>query len=153
MPPALAELLEVFELIEDRSERIQLLIDTADRYRLVPAEVATPPYDESHRVPNCESEAFAWAVASTDAADALDFHFAVENPQGISAMAMAAILQETCSGAPLEQVAGLSSDIPLQLFGRELSFGKNMGLMGMVSMVANYARKAQKKTEEELKKN
>ena len=144
MPEALAELLDVFELIDDRAERIQLLIDTADRYERVPEEIAQPPYDEAHRVPNCESEAFAWAVASQGGAGGtLDFHFAVDNPQGISAMAMAAILQETCSGAPLDQVAGLSSDIPLKLFGRELSFGKNMGLMGMVSMVANYARKAQ----------
>ena len=148
MPDALAELLDVFELIDDRAERIQLLIDTADRYQRVPEEIAAPPFDEANRVPNCESEAFAWAVGLQDASAerSLDFYFAVDNPQGISAMAMAAILQETCSGAPLEQVAGLSSDIPLKLFGRELSFGKNMGLMGMVSMVANYARKAQQES-------
>ena len=54
---------------------------------------------------------------------------------------MAAILRETASGAPLEQVVAIPDDIPLTLFGRELSMGKNMGLMAMIAMVKNEARK------------
>ncbi len=44
--------------------------------------------------------------------------------------------------APLEEVAALSSDVVYDVFGRELSMGKSMGLMGMVSMVQNSAKKA-----------
>ena len=72
----------------------------------------------------------------------LAYHFAVENPQGISAMALAVILQDTLSGAPLEQVAQVPGEIVYDLFGRDLSMGKSMGLMGMVNMVTATARHA-----------
>ena len=72
---------------------------------------------------------------------ALDFHFAVENPQGISAKAMAVILGDTLSGEPPEQVAEVPTDIVYRVFGRELSMGKSMGLMSMVGMVANLAKR------------
>jgi len=138
-PVKLRELVDLFELLEDRSDRIQTLIDTADRFREVPAEIATRPFDDKHKVPACESEAFVWASERSDGR--LDFHFAVENPQGISARAMAVILGETASGAPLEEVLAIPEDVPLQLFGRELSMGKNMGLMAMIAMVRNEAKK------------
>jgi cysteine desulfuration protein SufE len=65
----------------------------------------------------------------------------VENPQGISAKAMAVILDETLSGAPPEQVAEVSPEIVYQVFGRELSMGKSMGLMSMVGMVSALAKR------------
>ena len=71
----------------------------------------------------------------------LDFHFAVENPQGISAKAMAVILGDALSGAPAGQVAEVPQDIVYRVFGPELSMGKSMGLMSMVGMVAALARK------------
>ena len=45
------------------------------------------------------------------------------------------ILDETCSGALPEQVAAIPRDIIYRLFGRELSMGKSMGLMGIIDMV------------------
>ena len=39
-------------------------------------------------------------------------------------------------------VATLSGDVVYEIFGRELSMGKSMGLMGMVAMVQNSAKKA-----------
>jgi cysteine desulfuration protein SufE len=53
---------------------------------------------------------------------------------------MAVILDENLSGRPLTELAGLSGDLPLEIFGRELSLGKNMGLTGMVGMVRAAAR-------------
>jgi cysteine desulfuration protein SufE len=38
-------------------------------------------------------------------------------------------------------VAEVPSDIVYNVFGRELSMGKSMGLMGMVGMVAKLAKK------------
>lgn len=128
--------------MEERSERIQALIDTADRFVEVPPEIAERPFDEARKVPACESEAFVWALPRPDGT--LDFHFAVDNPQGISAKAMAAILQETASGAPLEEVAQIPEDVPMTLFGRELSMGKNMGLMAMIAIVRTEAKRASK---------
>ena len=139
LPEKLARTLEMLSMVSDRGERIQLLIDIADRFRDVPPEIARRPFAEENRVPACESEAFAWAKPRPDGT--LDFHFAVENPQGISARAMAVLLGDTLSGAPLEQVAAVPQDIVYQVFGRELSMGKSMGLMAMVSMVSNSAKK------------
>ncbi len=141
IPERLADKLDALSLVPDRAERIQILIDTAERFQEVPPEIATRPFPEDHRVPACESEAFVWAQRRPDGR--LDFHFAVENPQGISAKAMAVILKDSLSGQPLEQVAAVPADIVYQVFGNELSMGKSMGLMGMVGMVTTLAKKAQ----------
>jgi cysteine desulfuration protein SufE len=139
IPEKLARTLGTLGMITDRGERIQLLIDIADRFREVPPRIARRPFSEENRVPACESEAYVWAETRPDGA--LDFHFAVENPQGISARAMAVLLGDSLSGAPPEQVAAVPQDIVYQVFGNELSMGKSMGLMGMVSMVNNLAKK------------
>ena len=137
-PQQLAEMADFLES-QERSERIEFLIEFAERFHTVPERVAIRPFQEKNKVPACESEAYAWAEEQSDAT--LKFHFAVENPQGISAMAMAVILGETLSGAPVAEVSRVPTDIIYQIFGRELSMGKSMGLMGMVSMVQNYAKK------------
>ncbi len=137
-PPKLAELVDTLGLLPDRMARIDLLIGVADRFCEVPERIARRPFAKDHQVPACESEAYLWAE-KTDG-DGLKFHFAVENPQGISARAMAVILDEGLSGAPLEEVAGVSTDVVYDVFGRELSMGKSMGLMGMVTMIQNSAR-------------
>jgi cysteine desulfuration protein SufE len=141
IPAKLDALIADFATITDRNERVELLIEYADRFKSakVPAEIATLPYDESHRVPACESEAFVWAVDQPDGT--LKYYFDVLNPQGLSAMAMAVILDETVSGAPLDQVASFPNEIVWTLFGREISMGKGAGLMGIISMVQNEARR------------
>lgn len=140
IPERLARTLELLSSIGDRNERIQTLIDVADRFREVPARIATRPYPEEHRVAACESEAYVWSEERPDGT--LDFHFAVQNPQGISAKALAVLLGESLSGAPLEQVVAVPCDIADTVFGGELSMGKAMGLMGMVGMVREMARQA-----------
>jgi len=138
VPEKLNDTLESLDLIADRSERIQTLIDISSRFEEVPPRLARRPFPEENKVPACESEAYVFGEVRPDGT--LDFHFAVENPQGISAKAMAVLL-DTLSGAPPEQVAEIDQDIVYRVFGRELSMGKSMGLMGMVSMVKNMARK------------
>src|SRR5690242_13414969 len=122
-PEKLAEVVEDFQSITDRAERTDYLIETADRFdeARVPAEIATNPYPESHRVPSCESEAFVWAGDQPDGP--LKYYFGVLNPQGLSAMAMSVILDETLSGQPLEKVANVSTDIVFKIFGNEISMG------------------------------
>jgi len=139
VPAKLTDTLETLEMVPDRSERIQLLIDIAGRFEEVPPRLARRPFAKEHQVPACESEAYVFTEPRPDGT--LDFHFAVENPQGISAKAMAVILGDALSGTPPEQVAEVSQDIVYQVFGRELSMGKSMGLMSMVGMVAALAKK------------
>ncbi len=140
-PPQLAELIDEFAAITDRSERAELLIEIADRFqgvKVIP-EIATQPYDESHRVPACESEAFVWAQSQPDGT--VRYYFDVLNPQGLSAMAMAVILGEALNGQPASAGAELPSEIVFQIFGKEISMGKGAGLMGILNMVQAYARR------------
>jgi len=139
LPPKLRGFLDTLALFDDRADRIQLLIDVADRFQEVPTEVATRPFDPSHEVQHCESGAFVW-VESGD--DGLHYHFAVENPQGISAKAMAVILKESLDGQPLEAALTVPQDLPYEIFGKELSMGKSMGLTSLVALTQKHARLA-----------
>ena len=132
LPSRLQELMDDLSELEDRQERFMVLIDFADRFTEVTPDIAERPFPEQHRVQRCESQAFVWA--EQDSSNKVKFHFAVENPQGISAKAMAVILDETLSGEPPEAISGVTSDIVLKIFGRELSMGKGQGLMGMVEL-------------------
>lgn len=140
-PEKLTELIEDFSTITDRNERAEYLIEIADRFpnTRVPSAIATKPYPEENHVTFCESDAYVWAIDNPDGT--LKYYFDVLNPQGLSAMAISVILDETCSGQPLEQVASVQSDIIFNLFGREVSMGKGQGLMGIVNMVQYEAKK------------
>ncbi|MBK6319292.1 MAG: SufE family protein [Dehalococcoidia bacterium] len=137
MPPDLERLLEDFKLAE-RSERIDMLIEYADRFEEVPGHIASRPFPEDHHVQKCESEAYVWAEDQPDGT--LKYYFAVENPQGISAKAWSVIMDETLSGQPLEVVAATPSDIVFTVFGKEVSMGKGMGLMGITDLTTAFAR-------------
>jgi sulfur transfer protein SufE len=121
----------------ERARRVQMLIDLGETYRVVPPEIASPPYPEDRKVPACESDAHVWAV---DQDGALKYYFSVGNPQGVSAMATAAIIDRTCSGAPLDQIVAIPNDIVFEIFGGELSVAKNMGLTNMLAMCKHEAK-------------
>jgi cysteine desulfuration protein SufE len=125
--------------VYDRNERSEMLIDYAGRFAEVSPAIANRPFPEEHRAPRCESDAFVWAQDLPDGT--LKFHFAVENPQGLSAKAWAAIMDETLSGRPLTEVARVSADTIFDIFGRDLSMGKGQGLVGMLDMVHHEAKK------------
>ena len=142
VPGALRDVLDAFALVDDPVDRANLLISFADRFTPVPAEVATPPYPKDHLVPYCESEAYVWLVLQHDGTATL--HFAVENPSGISAKALASILASTLSGLTPEAIEQVSPDIVEQIFRQNISMGKGMGLMAMVQAVQALARRARR---------
>lgn len=138
LPAPLHDVLDTFADV-DRGLRAELLIEYADAFTAVPEAIARRPYPEASRAPRCESEAFVFATDRTDGT--FDLHFAVENPQGLSAKAWAVILDETLSGQPLEQVARVPQEVVFQVFGRDLSMGKGQGLLGMLEVVQHEARR------------
>lgn len=142
LPERLRDTLELLDLMPERGDRIQALISFSDRFREVPDEIASRPFPEEHRVQGCESQAFVWMqpLAEGDS-DGLTFHFAVENPQGVSAMSLAVILKEALDGQPATTAAAVPCDVVYEIYGRELSMGKSMGLMGMVNAVRSLARR------------
>lgn len=137
MPAPLAALAAEFERM-DRGLRAETLIEYADQFEEVAPEIAKRPFPEANQAPRCESEAYVFATDRPDGT--LDFHFAVENPQGLSAKAWAVIVGETLSGQPLEQVAATPQDVIFRVFGRDLSMGKGQGLIGMLELVQHAAR-------------
>ena len=115
------------------------MIDFADRFEEVSPEVATRPFSEANHVQRCESEAYVFTTPHPDGG--VKYHFAVENPQGISAKAMAVILDETISGETPDVIAGVPTDLVYKVFGKELSMGKGQGLMGMIELCKILAKK------------
>jgi cysteine desulfuration protein SufE len=135
-------LLEAFDEFPDPADRTDMLLGYADQFKEVPPDVARRPFPESHHVPQCESDAYAWAVPQNDGT--LKLHFAVENPSGVSAKALATILDKTLSGLPPSEIATVNTDIVERIFRRNISMGKGMGLMSMVDAVRALAKRADK---------
>jgi cysteine desulfuration protein SufE len=136
----LEELLETFDTFPDPADRTGLLLSYADQFREVPPDVATRPFPEKNHIPQCESDAYVWAMKRPDGT--LKLHFAVENPAGISAKALATILDRTLSGLPASDVATVDCGIVERIFRRNISMGKGMGLMAMVDAVRLLAKRA-----------
>lgn len=130
--PKLEEILSEIRSITDRELRTEVLIEFAQRFVPVPERIALRPFEESRRVPGCESEAFVWCEKL---AHGLKYHFAIENPQGVSAKALATILDQGLCGVSAAEVMELKEELVYELFGRGLSMGKSQGLMGIVRMV------------------
>jgi cysteine desulfuration protein SufE len=143
LPAALRSVLDTFALVDDPVDRANVLIGYADQFRTVPPEIAAPPYPKDHQIPYCESDAYVWLVPREDGTAAL--HFAVENPSGVSAKALASILQSTLSGQTPEVIEQVSPDIVEQIFRQNISMGKGMGLMAMVQAVQALARQARRR--------
>ena len=141
LPAKLQDTLDLFATFDDPADRTDLLLSYADQYREVSPEVATRPFGRDHLVPHCESEAYVWAVRMPDGT--LKLHFAVENPSGISAKALAAILDRSLSGLPAAEVAEVTPDVVEAIFRQNISMGKGMGLMSMVQAVRSLAKAAQ----------
>jgi cysteine desulfuration protein SufE len=139
-PSKLRDLLETFDEFSEPGARADLLISLADSFREVPPSIATRPFDKQHQIPQCESDAYAWATMNADGT--LAFYFAVENPSGVSAKALAAILQRTLSGVPPEAIARISPELVERVFRQNLSMGKGLGLMSMVGAVQSLAARA-----------
>lgn len=144
IPAPLARLLEQFEGL-DRLERAQLLLEFADEFREVPAEIAERPFPEENYVTRCESQAYVFARPNADGT--LKFYFAVENPQGVSAKSWAVIMDEGLSGQPLESVLAVPPDVVFRIFGNEVSMGKGQGLLGMLDHVKMLAARALRERE------
>jgi cysteine desulfuration protein SufE len=140
VPPTLQAVLDTFALFSDPADRTNLLLDYADQYKEVPASVATRPFGAAHRIPHCESDAYVWALKQPGGT--LKLYFAVENPSGVSAKALASILDRSLSGLTPGEIAAITPDIVEQIFRQNISMGKGLGLMSMVEAVRALARRA-----------
>jgi sulfur transfer protein SufE len=138
LPEKLTRILDRFDGITDNEERIMMLLSYAERFTPVPTAVAHPPYPERQKIPYCDSDAYVWVFQNPDGSLAL--HFAVLNPSGVSAKALATILSEGLTGAHPGEVASMSEEIVERIFRQNLSMAKGLGLIAMVQRVRAEAR-------------
>jgi cysteine desulfuration protein SufE len=143
LPPKLQAILDVFGEFTDTADRTNLLLSYADAFKEVPPSVATRPFTRECLIPHCESEAYVWA--ETQPNGTMTFHFAVENPAGISAKALATILKKSLDGLRPEDILPVTPDVVEQIFRQNISMGKGMGLMSMIEAVRTLARRELKK--------
>jgi len=135
----LQQLVDTFQMFEP-ADRTSLLLSYSDQFKEVPPAIASRPFPKSHQVPQCESDAYVWARKRPDGS--LKLYFAVENPSGVSARALAAILDKPLSGLPASEIATVDPQVVEKIFRQNISMGKGMGLMSMVQAVATLARAA-----------
>jgi cysteine desulfuration protein SufE len=139
IPPKLHSILEELKSIEDYQTRMDFLIEFGESFKEVPPEIAQRPFSELNKVPACESDAYVFTTKNENGT--LNLYFAVENPHGISAKAMAKILDEGLEGETPESIAQVPEEIVYDIFGKDLSMGKGLGLMGMIRQVKFLANK------------
>ena len=138
-PEKLNSLIKELSALQYPQDRMELLVSYADKFNEVPEEVAKRPFPKESEVPFCESGAYVWTKQNPDGT--LKFYFAIENPQGISAMALAAILDKTLSGETPKNILEIQEDVVEEIFGQALSMGKNMGLTGILQKIKRDAKK------------
>jgi sulfur transfer protein SufE len=142
-PEKLREVLEIFQ--DNPTERNPMLVEYSDQFENVPERIATRPYPLSHQVPHCESDSYVFVESLDDSKtpdSPLKFYFAVENPFGVSARSLCAILDQTLSGLPAREIAAMPiEDLVPTLFGKNISMGKGQGLMSIASVVKVLAQR------------
>ena len=142
-PEQLREVLEMFH--DNPGDRTAMLVEYSDQFEGVPERIATRPYPLTHQVPHCESDSYVFCEPAgplNGAQTPLKYYFAVENPFGVSARSLCAILDQTLSGLPAAEIANIKiDDLVPSLFGRNISMGKGQGLLGIASVVKVLAQR------------
>ena len=138
-PDKLQSLIDELALIEDPQGRMEFLIDYADKFEEVPENIAKRPFPAETKVPFCESEAYVFAVPNDDGT--IKYYYAVDNPNGVSAKALARIFSITLNDSKPEDIEKIPLDVIYKIFGQSLSMGKNLGLTGILQMMKRDAKK------------
>ena len=138
-PEKLQNVIDELALIEDPQDRMEFLIDYSDKFKEVPEEIARRPFPAETKVPFCESEAYVFTVEQDDGS--LKFYFAVDNPNGVSARALAQIFVSTLQELKPEDILKIPIDVVYKIFGQNLSMGKNLGLTGILQLMKRDAKK------------
>lgn len=134
-PAPLQAIVDDLATLPERDLRLEYLLELGGRFQEVAPHIARRPFDPKHRVPACESDAYVWIEEDAARNGTVQLHFAVENPQGISARALATILRESLSGRPARDLLQIDESLVSEVFGSGLSMGKGEGLMGIIRMM------------------
>ena len=126
----LHEEIEWLRQMDDQETRAEYLLELAARFTPPDPARISAPYPEANRIPGCESGVFLFCNENSQGGT--EFFYAIENPHGISAKALAVLLTENLSGANAEDFRKLNPDMVRDVFGAALSLGKDQGLRNMI---------------------
>ena len=135
----LETLIDTFDEFPDPADRTDMLLSYADQFKEVPPEIATRPFPEKNQIPQCESDAYVWALSSRR-----DDEAALRGREPIGHLRAGARHdpRQDPLGPPAAEIATVNCDIVERIFRRNISMGKGMGLMAMVDAVRALAKKA-----------
>lgn len=133
-----AKLVESFRLLKDEAERLMMLIEFASCYVDPPPAIASRPYPAECKLDSCDCDVYFWAVPREDGR--LDFYFAVDCAEGVSAKAFAVILSRSLSGAELAHISQLPVETVSTIFGDLVAPHKKVTLEAMLEAVRQAAQ-------------
>ncbi|MGB9690840.1 MAG: SufE family protein [Candidatus Sumerlaeaceae bacterium] len=133
-----AKLVESFRALKDEAERLMMLIEFASCYVDPPPAVASRPFPAECKLPGCDCDVYFWALMREDRR--LDFYFAVDCAEGVSAKAFAVILSRTLTGADLEAIARIPRECVAIIFGELITPEKKATLEAMLEAVRQAAQ-------------
>jgi cysteine desulfurase/selenocysteine lyase len=131
---AAQEILDVFELFDDWSDRYQHLIDLGDKLPLMPEEFKT----ECTRVHGCQSVVFLSAREKPDEPGVIEF---LADSDGGLVRGLIALLEQLYSGQRAEAILAFDIDGFFRKLGldQHLSLNRRNGLASMVQRIRQHA--------------
>jgi cysteine desulfurase/selenocysteine lyase len=131
---AAAELVEVFDFLEDWTDRYQYIIELGEKLPPMPAELQTP----ANRVHGCQSTVFLDVRRKPGTADVIEF---LASSDAEIVRGELALLQKVYSGQRAADVLALDVHGLFHRLGLDanLSMGRRNGLGEMVKRLRNFA--------------
>jgi sulfur transfer protein SufE len=121
---------ELLDIMSDMPlyEKQMLLLDYSDRFVRAPAKYSR---DKTRQVSHCESGVFVWV----DKKESVGVYFDVLNPNGVSARALCAVLQECFDGNWQHILTVDDEEFVSALFGDNVAMGRKQGLISVIRML------------------
>ena len=131
---AAEELAELFEFLDDWTERYQHIIELGQKLPAMPGELKT----EANRVRGCQSTVFLWPRIKPGTANVIEF---LADSDAEIVRGLIAVLQQLFAGQEAEQVLAFDVDGYFTRLGlnQHLSMGRRNGLGEMVQRIRNFA--------------
>jgi cysteine desulfurase/selenocysteine lyase len=131
---AAADLVELFDFLDDWNERYNQIIEFGEKLLPMPAQLKT----EANRVHGCQSTVFIDARQKPGAKDIVEF---LADSDADIVRGLVAILQKVYSGQPADKIVAFDVQDFMKRLGldQNLSMGRRNGLGEMVQRVRKFA--------------
>jgi cysteine desulfurase/selenocysteine lyase len=134
-PQAAADkLIDVFQMVDDWTERYGIIISMGEKLPPMPIELKT----EANRVRGCQSTVHLFARKRPDTADGIDF---IADSDADIVRGLIAILEKTLAGQSAREILAFDIEGFLKQLGldQNLSMGRRNGLASMIQRIRKYA--------------